>query len=337
MAQTDTSLTDSAVSLRGVTKTFTQWQRDNTAKGILRNLARPEKRAIAALSDVSFDIVKGEFVAYAGPNGAGKSTTMKLLGGMLTPNAGELSVLGLSPRRERVALMSRLGILFGNRTELWWDHPVIQSFEWKKVVWDIPDGVYRSNLAKAVELLDLGDLLKTFARELSLGQRMRADLAMLLLHSPDVLLLDEPTLGLDVVAKRRMIDFLKMINREDGVTIMVTSHDMDDLEEMARRVLMIAGGKIAYDGDFDGLRGATGNLTRIRITMVDGSPPPLPDQALVSRDRGVFEYEFDLHRSPVGTLLSRLSEAGGVRELEIQKAPIEQVIARLYASWKSAG
>ena len=172
--------TDFAVNMNNVTKTFTQWQRDNTGKGLLKNLIKPEKQVITALDDVTFAIKRGEFVAYAGPNGAGKSTTMKLLGGMLLPNSGDISVLSMSPQKQRTMLMNRLGILFGNRTELWWDHPLIQSFEWKKVVWGIPDEMYRQNLDMVTELLDIGGLLKTFARELSLGQRMKADLAMML-------------------------------------------------------------------------------------------------------------------------------------------------------------
>jgi ABC-2 type transport system ATP-binding protein len=272
--------TDFAVRMAGVTKTFTQWQRDNTGRGLLRNLIKSEKQTITALDDVSFAIGKGEFVAYAGPNGAGKSTTMKLLGGMLLPNSGSISVLSMSPQKHRTALMRRLGILFGNRTELWWDHPVIQSFEWKKVVWGIPDNMYRRNLAKVVELLDIGSLLRTFARELSLGQRMRADLAMMLLHSPEVILLDEPTLGLDVVAKRQMIDFLKKVNKENGVTIIVTSHNMDDLEEMAERILMISAGRIAFDGSFAELRVVTGNLTRVTVTMEQGFVPRLLNGSL---------------------------------------------------------
>ena len=267
-AQTDMYRTDSAVSICGVTKTFTQWQRDNTGKGILKNLIKPEKRVVTALDNVSFEIGKGEFVAYAGPNGAGKSTTMKLLSGMLLPTSGAISVLGLSPRKQRCAVMQKLGVLFGNRTELWWDHPVIQSFEWKKVVWDIPDALYNENLAMVTELLDIGGLLKTFARELSLGQRMRADLAMLLLHSPALILLDEPTLGLDVTAKRRMIGFLKQLNERAGTTIVVTSHDMDDLEEMARRILLISDGKIAFDGGFGELRNELGCTKRGGIADV---------------------------------------------------------------------
>ena len=228
-----------------------------------------------------------------------------------------------------------MGILFGNRTELWWDHPVIQSFEWKKVVWGIPDDVYKKNLGLVTELLGLSGLLKTFARELSLGQRMRADLAMMLLHSPEVILLDEPTLGLDVVAKRQMIDFLKRINTENGVTIVVTSHDMDDLEEMAQRILMIAAGRLSFDGSFDKLRSLTGSLTRVSVTMTQDAAgaqrlPHIGGAVPFSAGDGLYEYDVDLTGTPVRNVLQQLSEAEGVRDVEIKKAPIEQVVARLY-------
>ncbi len=328
------SRTDTAVELEGVSKTFVQWQRDNTGRGLLRNLLKPEKRAVTALDDVSFSIKTGEFVAYAGPNGAGKSTTIKLLCGMLLPEAGRVSVLSLSPEKSRVPLMRRLGVVFGNRTELWWDHPVIQSFEWKKVVWDIPEAVYERNLKLLTELLELEGLLRTFARELSLGQRMRADLALALLHSPALLLLDEPTLGLDVVAKRQMIAFLKRVNREEGVTILVTSHDMDDLEEMARRILMLARGRIAYDGGFDGLRDITGQLSRVGVAMTNGGTPALPEGQLLSAQNGVYEFAVDFSRLPVRDLLYRLSQMEGVKDVEVRRAPIEEVIAELYRRWK---
>lgn len=301
----------------------------------IRTIFRQEKKTVIALDDVSFQIKRGEFVAYAGPNGAGKSTTMKLLSGMLRPTSGTVSVLGMSPEKDRIALMKKLGVLFGNRTELWWDHPVIQSFEWKKVVWDIPDEVYQRNLGLVTDLLDMGEIRNTFARELSLGQRMRADLGMMLLHSPEVILLDEPTLGLDVVAKRQMIEFLKKINREAGVTILVTSHDMDDLEEMARRILMISGGKLVYDGSFDGLREITGNLTRLTVTT-DGSVPTLEGARFLGGQKGVYEFEVDLSRLPMKELLRRLSREDGILDMEIRKPPIEQVTAQLYQSWKRA-
>lgn len=319
-----------AVNVDSVSKSFTQWQRKEGS----RNIFKQEKKIVTAVDEVSFQIEKGEFVAYAGPNGAGKSTTMKLLSGMLQPTSGNVSVLGMSPEKDRIALMKKLGVLFGNRTELWWDHPVVQSFEWKKVVWDIPESIYKRNLEMVIELLDIGEILNTFARELSLGQRMRADLAMMLLHSPELILLDEPTLGLDVVAKRQMMDFLKKINRETGVTIMVTSHDMDDLEEMAQRILMISKGKIAYDGSFDGLREITGNLTHFTVTT-NGRNPKLEGCKLLSEKQGVFEFEVDLTHMSIKELLSRLSKADGIVDVEIRKAPIEQVIAQLYQSWKN--
>ncbi len=344
-----------AVKVDSLNKSFTRWQRkenilqegNNSAKENnsqrkrifgkekIKNIFRQEKKTVTALDNVSFRVRRGEFVAYAGPNGAGKSTTMKLLSGILKPTAGSVSVLGMSPEKDRIALMKKLGVLFGNRTELWWDHPVIQSFEWKKVVWDIPDAVYRRNLDMVTELLDIGGIRNTFARELSLGQRMRADLAMMLLHSPELILLDEPTLGLDVVAKRQMIEFLKRINREEGVTILVTSHDMDDLEEMAQRILMISGGKLVYDGSFDRMREITRNLTHFTVTT-DGRKPELEGCKLLGGKSGVFEFEVDLSCRPMKGLLERLSQADGVMDVEIRKAPIEQVIAQLYQDWKSA-
>lgn len=329
MSREDTAPDQIAVKVNSVSKSFTQWQKKDGS----RNIFRQEKKTVTAVDDISFQIRYGEFAAYAGPNGAGKSTTMKLLAGMLKPTDGTISVLGMSPERDRIALMKKLGVLFGNRTELWWDHPVMQSFEWKKVVWDIPDAVYKRNLDMVTELLEIGEIRNTFARELSLGQRMRADLAMMLLHSPELILLDEPTLGLDVVAKRQMIDFLKKINREEGVTIMVTSHDMDDLEEMARRILMISNGKLAYDGDFGGLRAVTGNLTHFIVTT-DGTRPELEGCRLLGEKHGVFEFEVDLSRLPVKRLLERLSKSDGIQDVEIKKAPIEQVIAQLYKEWK---
>lgn len=329
MSQAATAPDGVMIKMDHVRKDFVQWHRKEKS----RSLFRQEKKTVTAVDDVSFQVRAGEFVAYAGPNGAGKSTTMKILSGMLSPTAGTVSVLGMSPEKDRIAIMKRLGVLYGNRTELWWDHPVIQSFEWKKVVWDIPQETYRRNLDMVTELLDMGEIRNTFARELSLGQRMRADLAMMLLHSPELILLDEPTLGLDVVARRQMIDFLKRINRQAGVTIMVTSHDMDDLEEMAQRILMISAGKLAYDGSFDGLRGITGSLTHFTVTT-DGTRPQLEGCRLLGGKQGVFEFEADLTRLPVRELLGMLSRTEGIRDVEIRRAPIEQVITKLYLAWK---
>ncbi len=256
-----------ALVIDNVTKQYSQWQRSGQARDILKNMLHPQKRIITALDHLSFEVAPGEFVAYAGANGAGKSTTIKILSGILSPSEGTVSVSGLSPVTDRIELMRHIGVLFGQRTELWWDHPIITSFEWKKEVWGIPEEIYKKNLSLVTELLDLEDILRTFARELSLGQRMRADIGMLLLHDPSVIFLDEPTLGLDVLAKQQMIHFLKEINQECGTTIVVTSHDMDDLEEMAQRIILLNKGQIAFDGNFDKLRNTAGACSRIVVTM----------------------------------------------------------------------
>lgn len=332
--QTVTRQSDIAVNINGVTKIYEQWQRTGQGKNIIKNIFKPEKKIVNALDNISFAVEKGEFVAYAGPNGAGKSTTMKLLCGMLQPATGKINVLGMSPQKHRITLMKKVGVLFGNRTELWWDHPVISSFEWKRVVWDIPGDEFIKTRNMVVELLDIENILNTFARELSLGQRMRADLAMLLLHNPELILLDEPTLGLDVLAKRQMINFLKELNRVRETTIIVTSHDMDDLEEMAERILLISNGKLSFDGSFDQLRKITGSLCRVFLTMQGSKIPQLTCGKLLSKNSGIYEYGVDTNKIPIKSVLSEIATLDGVSDIEIKKAPIEQIIAELYSRWK---
>ena len=322
-----------ALDIVNVSKIYTQWQRSGQWKDIVKNLIRPEKKEVKALNDLSLQVKTGEFVAYAGANGAGKSTTIKILSGILQPTVGQVTVLGMSPAKDRVELMRRIGVLFGQRTELWWDHPVITSYNWKKNVWNIPEDVYQENLTMVTELLDLKDLLTTFSRELSLGQRMRADLGMLLLHSPEVLFLDEPTLGLDVLAKRQMIEFLKKVNREKGTTVIVTSHDMDDLEAMAQRIILLSNGKIAFDGDFHALRKMQGGFTRL---LVSGPvrPPEWPGMEWVATCDGVHEYAFQQSDADFSQVLKTLAGTPGITDLEMRKAPIEEVVASLYMAWK---
>ena len=338
-----------ALVIDNVTKQYSQWQRSGHARDILKNMLHPQKRIITALDHLSFEVAPGEFVAYAGANGAGKSTTIKILSGILSPSEGTVSVSGLSPVTDRIELMRHIGVLFGQRTELWWDHPIITSFEWKKEVWGIPEEIYKKNLSLVTELLDLEDILRTFARELSLGQRMRADIGMLLLHAPSVIFLDEPTLGLDVLAKQQMIHFLKEINRECGTTIVVTSHDMDDLEEMAQRIILLNKGQIAFDGNFDKLRNTAGACSRIVVTMKNpGSKkqsltsdkaltdPTIPGLQLLSSNEGICEYEFNRSQTGIHEVLGNLAGFQGIEDVEIRRAPIEDVIARLYLSWKKS-
>ena len=216
-------------------------------------------------------------------------------------------------------------------------------------MWGIPEEIYKKNLSLVTELLDLEDILRTFARELSLGQRMRADIGMLLLHDPSVIFLDEPTLGLDVLAKQQMIHFLKEINRECGTTIVVTSHDMDDLEEMAQRIILLNKGQIAFDGNFDKLRNTAGACSRIVVTMKNPgskkqsltsdkalSAPTIPGLQLLSSNEGICEYEFNRSQTGIHEVLGNLAGFQGIEDVEIRRAPIEDVIARLYLSWKKS-
>lgn len=324
-----------ALAIDNITKEYCQWQRSGNARDIIKNLLHPEKRVVTALDHISLQVKKGEFVAYAGANGAGKSTTIKILSGILMPTEGTVSVLGLNPAKDRIKLMGQIGVLFGQRTELWWDHPVISSFQWKKEVWNIPDSVYKKNLEMVTDLLDLSDILKTFTRELSLGQRMRADIAMLLLHSPELIFLDEPTLGLDVLAKQQMIRFLKKINLESKTTVVVTSHDMDDLEEMAQRIILINKGRIAFDGDFDELRNVMGGFYRIVLTTAkEETSLSIPGMRLLKTEGGVHEYEFDRNVLGIHKVMGLLSDFPQILDMEIKKAPIEDVVANLYLSWR---
>jgi len=311
-AQTGIPPTDIAVSLSGVSKVFFQKQPSLSFK----DLFLPRRKIVKALDDVSFTVKSGELVAYAGPNGAGKSTTIKLLGGMLAQNSGAISVLGMSPLKNRISIMRKLGVLFGNRTELWWDHPVASSYRWKQKVWGIPQKDFEKTEKLVLELLDIGPFYHTFARELSLGQRMRADLGMLLLHRPGLILLDEPTLGLDVLAKRQIIGFLKQLNEDEGTTIIVTSHDMDDLEEMARRILLVSEGRIAFDGSFAALRDALGLSRRAIVTFHDGS-------------RKQIDYE------DTGRLLRDLSLLENIADISFTQTSLEEGLANLFAQWKN--
>ncbi|MHD0317444.1 ABC transporter ATP-binding protein [Fusobacterium sp. THCT1E2] len=322
-----------ALVIDDVSKIYVQWQRSGKVKDIVKNLFSPERKEIKALDRLSFKVSSGEFLAYAGANGAGKSTTIKILSGILQPSSGSISVLGMSPGKERIKLMENIGVLFGQRTELWWDHPVITSYEWKKSVWNIPQEIFDENLAMVTELLDLSDILKTFARELSLGQRMRADLGMLLLHNPKIIFLDEPTLGLDVLAKKKMINFLKKLNKEKGVTIIVTSHDMDDLEEMAERIILLSKGQIAFDGDFEELRKVQNNSSRLIITS-SGEAPVLDEMELIISEEGKHSYKFDKEKIKINEIFKKLSQYPEIIDIEIIKAPIEDIIADLYNSWK---
>src|SRR5919198_62924 len=217
-----------------------------------------ERRQVRAVDSISFTVARGEMVGYIGPNGAGKSTTIKMLTGILTPSGGRLRVAGIDPSRERTRLAQHIGVVFGQRTTLWWDLPLIDSYRLMHRMYRIPDARYRANLDRCVELLEMRDLLDVPVRQLSLGQRMRGDIAAALLHDPEIVYLDEPTIGLDIVSKARLREFLARINAERRTTIVLTTHDLDDIEALCSRVMVIDHGRKVYDGSLPGLRASQG-------------------------------------------------------------------------------
>jgi len=315
---------------------YRQRVRSPRLSDILSNLLRPEVRVVDALRGIDLTVRRGEVVAYAGPNGAGKSTTIKLLSGLLAPDSGRVRILGMDPVHERVRAVSHIGVVFGQRTELWWDHPVAASFDWKRVVWNIPRPRYEHMLGLVRELLGLDDIFRTLVRELSLGQRMRADLALVLLHEPDLLLLDEPTLGLDVLARRKILTFIRELNQARAMTVVVTSHDMAELEQLAGRIVMLHQGQIAFDGDFAELRGLLNTRRMLTLVTASDGAPLLTHAELVRPAAGRHEYTFNATQVKLSELLEQAAAQTEVLDVETHRPPIDTVVADLYEHWLRA-
>ncbi len=293
---------------------------------------RRERHQVRAVDGISFTVPRGEIVGYIGPNGAGKSTTIKMLTGILNPSAGRIRIGGIDPTRERARLARRIGVVFGQRTTLWWDLPLRDSYELVRRMYRIPDPAYTRNLDACVELLDLGELLDVPVRQLSLGQRMRGDIAAALLHDPEVLYLDEPTIGLDIISKARVRDFLRDFNAERGTTVLLTTHDLTDIESLCRRVMVIDHGRLMYDGDLGGLH-AVGESERTLVADFARELPPvdLPGARCVGVEGPRQSFAFPAAAS-AAPLVAALAADHPLVDLSIREPAIEDVIARMYGS-----
>lgn len=248
------------ITMEHVCKSYRIAKRNAGFGEAVKALFHRDYEIIHALNDVSFTIRDGEMVGYIGPNGAGKSSTIKILSGILTPDCGTVLVDGRIPYKNRIKHVKEIGVVFGQRSQLWWDVPVIDSFELLKDIYSISESVYRKNLEELTELLNLGELLRTPTRQLSLGQRMRCEIAASLLHSPNILFLDEPTIGLDAVSKLAVRDFVKRLNKNHGTTVILTTHDMQDIEALASRIILIGKGQILMDGGLEDIRRGGENM-----------------------------------------------------------------------------
>jgi ABC-2 type transport system ATP-binding protein len=292
---------------------------------------RRTREEVRAVHDLTFAVEPGEMIGYIGPNGAGKSTTIKMLTGILVPTGGHLRVAGLDPSRDRVALARRIGVVFGQRTTLWWDLPLRDSFELLQKMYRIPVDRYRDNLERFVELLDLRDQLDTPVRQLSLGQRMRGDITAALLHDPEILYLDEPTIGLDVVSKGRLREFLRALNAERGTTLVLTTHDLQDIEALCDRVIVIDRGTSVFDGPLTALQEQGGSTRTLVVDLVDEAPAIEVPGAVVRRVEGPRQWlSFPTHAS-AAPLVAAVAAAYDVADLSIQEPDIEEVIRDLYS------
>jgi ABC-2 type transport system ATP-binding protein len=299
--------------------------------GAVRSLFAREYRSICAVDGVSFGVAAGEMVGYLGPNGAGKSTTLKMLTGILVPSGGRVEVGGLVPHRQRVEHVRRIGVVFGQRTQLWWDLPTIESFDLLRHVYRIPRERYQANLRRYSDLLDLGPFLDTPVRQLSLGQRMRADLAAALLHDPEILFLDEPTIGLDVVARERIRGFLAETNRERGVTVILTTHDLGDIARLCQRVVLIDRGRVVYDGALERLRARYGRRRTLVVDLADADADPcVPGAELLRREGPRVWLAFDRDTTTAAELIGAVAARCPVRDLTVEEPEIEDVVRTIY-------
>jgi len=297
----------------------------------LRNLLTREYRLVRAVDGISFEIEPGELVGYIGPNGAGKSTTIKMLTGLLVPTGGELQVNGRVPWKERQTHVRNLGAVFGQRTTLWWDLPVIESLDLLQHIYRIPADRFRRNLSEFRDLLELDPFLDTPVRSLSLGQRMRADLCAALLHDPVLLFLDEPTIGLDVVAKERIRQFILHINRQRGTTVLLTTHDLSDVEKLCERVMIIDQGRLLFDGKLDNLRERFGGTRELIVYFAQEYESVAVEGAqIVGRDGTRVTYRFERGTITASELIGRLSARYRIRDLQVREPEIEEIVRRIY-------
>jgi viologen exporter family transport system ATP-binding protein len=293
---------------------------------------RREKRTVAAVDGVSLTIEPGEMVGYIGPNGAGKSTTLKMLTGVLTPTAGEVSVFGLTPVPQRTRLALQIGVVFGQRSQLWWDLPLHESFQLLRHIYRVPPPEHAVRLRRCRELLGLDDFLDIPVRQLSLGQRMRGEMTAALLHGPRVLFLDEPTIGLDVVSKQAVRSFLAELGRTGDVTLVLTTHDLADIERLCRRLVVIDHGRVVHDGTIEALHARYGSR-RSLIVDLDAPLPPgfvIPGASLSAVEADGHRVTFSLDGVSAGAAVAGLVGAASVRDLSVVEPDIEDVVARLY-------
>lgn len=326
------------ISVHDLCKHFRAFKRREGLWGGIQNLFVREYQTVRAVDQISFEIEPGEMVGYIGPNGAGKSTTIKMLTGILVPSTGEIISNGFVPWRQRTDYVKTIGVVFGQRTQLWWDIAVIESFKLLRRIYGVSQRDFDERMELFHQVLGISDYLNTPVRKLSLGERMRCDLAAALLHNPPILFLDEPTIGLDVVAKDHIRKFLRAINERYRTTVLLTTHDLDDIEELCRRIMIIDHGKLLYDGPLPELKQKLLRTKQIKFALRDSEAAGALRRALAVEgldaepvDEVTYRVRFDRTRVSTSELIRKILDAGDIRDLLIEDEPIEEIIKRIYA------
>jgi len=320
------------IEFKEISKDFKISVKNKDKKKSFINLFKREKKIIKALSSVSFEIEEGDIVGYIGPNGAGKSTTIKIMSGILTPTSGECSIMGQTPWKDRKKYVKNIGVVFGQRSQLWWDVPVIDSFELLKDIYKIPTAEYNETLNDLINALNLKDLLNRPLRQLSLGQKMKCELAGSLLHRPKVLFLDEPTIGLDAVTKLAVRDFVKTINKKWGTTIILTTHDMSDIDALTNKIILIGRGQILYKGSFSAIKEKYGHIKQIEVEFAkEYDKIELDGYEIISHERNVAtlknKEDVNFH---VKDFFAEISKKYEVVDFQVNSISVDEILAKLY-------
>jgi ABC-2 type transport system ATP-binding protein len=321
-----------AITVRNLHKTFQTKRKAAGFGGSLRALWRPDWQAVEAVRDISFQMEQGELLGFIGPNGAGKSTTIKILTGILHPTSGEASVLGFVPWQERQKLAYQIGTVFGQRPQLWYHLPAVDTFYLFGKIYEMEDGELRKRMGFLAEAFEIEDLLETPVRKLSLGQRMRCEVAASLLHKPRLLLLDEPSIGLDVVAKQRIRETIRRMNEEEGVGVLLTSHDAGDIEALCKRVIIVNHGEIVYQDKVSALKRSYLTSKQVDVRYSDALDPGFSIPGVEMLKMGTFgaKLRFDARETPVERVMAALAGAGSLVDVTVSDPSLEEVIRTIY-------
>ena len=323
------------INVQNLTKHFKIKVRDKGLLNAIKAFVKPKCRTIEAVDSISFGIEKGEILGFIGPNGAGKSTTIKMLCGILQPDSGDISIDGMNPFKNRKQYVSRIGVVFGQKSQLWWDIPVIESFELLKAIYKVPQDEYEKTKGQLIDKLNLQNLLDVPVRQLSLGQRMRCELAAALLHNPDILFLDEPTIGLDAVSKVELRQFVKELNEEKKTTIILTTHDMTDIEELAKRVVVIGKGKLLYDGDLRKIKSKFQSTKKLEIVYTNLKSTPKIESKILEQDdtKVVIEVKSKGSES-ISNIIEKYSRVCQIQDVNIHENNIDNIILQMYKEYE---